>query len=256
MKVVIDVRFLQTYMLVFLRVGCIVLFAPMLGPRGTPWMLKFALTLICTALVAPFVPPAPPVRDLLSFGGLVAREAFIGMVLGFSIRLIFGAIQTAGQIIGYQMGFSMVNLLDPHGHYPIPILSHFITMLAILIFLQTNGHHWYLAALVRSYEVVGMGEARFSGRLGWELLSEGGEMFVAAVKIGFPLLAIIFLFYVVMALVARAMPQMNVFIVALPMQVGLGLIVLMLSLPFIASYMEKMFLGLWRELGLLLKAMG
>lgn len=256
MKIVVDIQQVQAFVLVFLRVGGILLFAPVLGPKRAPWVLKMTIAVLTTLLVAPFAPRPPLLKGLEEFLAKAASEAVIGMVLGFAIHLIFGAVQTAGQMIGYQLGFSMVDLLDPQGEYPIPIVSHFVTMLAVLIFLDLNGHHWYIAAVAKSYEVLGSEGARLSQGLGRELLQQGGRLFVAATRIAAPLIVLVFLFYVAMALVARAMPQMNVFIVALPLQVGLGLVGLGLSLPLMAAFMRGLFGGLRGELGLLLKAMG
>lgn len=256
MKIVVDIREIQAFILVFLRVGGILLFAPILGPKGTPWVLKVTLAVLTTLLIAPFAPRPPLLKGLEDFLARAASEAVIGMVLGFAIHLIFGAVQTAGQMIGYQMGFSMVNLLDPQGEYPIPIISHFVTMLAVLIFLDLNGHYWYITAIAKSYKVLGPEGGHLSQGLGRELLQQGGRLFVAATRIAAPLMVLIFLFYVAMALVARAMPQMNVFIVALPLQVGIGLVGLGLSLPFMAAFIKGLFGGLKGEIGLLLKAMG
>ncbi len=256
MKIVLDIRTFETWILVFFRVGGILLFAPILGPKGTPWILKVTLAALITVLIAPFVPQQSVALELSPLLQRMAREAAIGMVLGFTVHLVFGAVQTAGQMIGYQMGFSMVNLLDPQGEYPIPIISHFITMLAVLIFLDLNGHHWYLRSILKSYELIGPEGPSLGKDVGWELLKGGTMLFQAAVKIAAPLMVLTFLFYVAMALVARAMPQMNVFIVSLPLQVGLGLIGLGLSLPFMAAFIRGLFGGLKGELGLLLKMMG
>lgn len=245
----LDPRDIMAYLLAFLRTSGILLFMPIFSSRNVPWGLRMALAGFLAFLVGPFVP-----RTELALGGgvlLVGSEFLMGLVLGLMIRVIFGAIQTAGQLMGYQMGFGMGEILDPQGEYSVPVLSSFMSLFAILAFLSLDLHHWWIASLVKSFELIPPGGPRFPGALRG-VLEMGTILFGLALRLSAPLLVLNLLFYTALTILARAVPQMNVFLVSLPLQVGLGLLGLGISLPYIASFLGRFSSdlqgGLWRFL--------
>ena len=149
-------------------------------------------------------------------------------------------------------------------HYPLrktsssqqlPILSQFNQLFAMLLLLVTNAHHIFLLALSESYRLVPPFGFHFSNSLMQQIVDLGGKMFVIAVQVGAPIIAALLLISVAFGLIARTVPQMNVFIVAMPLKIGVGLLFLGFSLPYLSTYLNSLFRGLSQNIFLLLRAM-
>jgi flagellar biosynthetic protein FliR len=128
-------------------------------------------------------------------------------------------------------------------------------MFAMLLLLATNAHHIFLRALAESYRLVPPFGFHFSNSLTQQLVDLGGKMFVVAVQVGAPIIAALLLTSVAFGLIARTVPQMNVFIVAMPLKIGVGLLFLSFSLPYLSSFLNALFRGLNKNILMLLKAM-
>lgn len=243
----------MAYCLAFLRTSGILLFMPIFSSRGVPWGLRMTLAGFMALMVGPFVPRSLSLEGSIPL--LVASEFLTGMVLGLGVKVVFGAIETAGQLMGYQMGFGMGEILDPQGEYSVPVFSSLMTLFAIMAFLSLDLHHWWIASLVRSFDLIPPGGARFQGALS-EVLRMGTALFGLALRLAAPLLVLNLLFYTALSILARAVPQMNVFLVSLPLQVGIGLLGLGISLPYMASFLGRLSSELRGGLFRLLELMG
>ena len=139
-------------MLIFLRVAAIVFSAPVLDTTTIPAVFKAGLALAVSILLLPAVDTVVTVKDLslMTFVIGVFSEIAIGVTIGLSVKLLFAGIQLAGQIVGYQMGFAVANVVDPATSAQIPILAQFYNLTAMLVFLAINAHHWFFSALVDS----------------------------------------------------------------------------------------------------------
>jgi len=171
----------------------------------------------------------------------MASEALVGLMIGLSVQLLFTGVQLAGQLAGFQMGFAIANVVDPASSLQIPILSQFLNLFALMIFFTVNAHYYFIRALVDSFELVPPMGAHFNGALLEMLLTMTADVFVAAVKIGAPVMVALLLTNVALGLTARTVPQMQIFIVAMPLQIILGLVFLSLSLPFVRVFMQSAF---------------
>lgn len=207
--------------------------APVLGGRNVPIPLKIAVSCLTAAMLLPFIGTRVPmaVDSTLAYAFLLAREAIIGMVLGFVVALTLAAIQVAGQLIDMQMGFGIVNVIDPMYGTQVPLIGNFQHLLAMLFFLMFNGHHALLSATVRSFDIIPIGGAVFSAALLDGAVRMLGGVFVMGIKIAAPVVGAMFLADVALGILARTVPQMNVFVLGLPLKIILGLAVLVVSLP-------------------------
>jgi flagellar biosynthetic protein FliR len=200
----------------------------------------------------------PVLSDLGSFAIGAVGEILLGISIGMAVNLIFVGLQMAGQISGYQMGLALARVMDPSAGEQVPLLAQFFQLFAFLIFLTINAHHWFLLALVESFQLVPPLGFKVSGSLIEQLIHIGGHMFVIAIKVGAPVIAALLLTSVAFGLIARTVPQMvpqmNVFLVAMPLKIIIGLLFIGFSLPYLSSFLNTIFRNLGNMIFLLMKA--
>jgi flagellar biosynthetic protein FliR len=248
---------LQLFFLVFLRVGAILMSIPIFDSRGVPFFFKIALAFTTGIVLFPLLKldVIPVASDLFTFGISVAAEIFLGLAIGFSVKLIFAGIQLAGQLAGYQMGLAIANVMDPATSEQVPLLAQFNNLIGLLVFLSINAHYWFIKALTESFHLVPPLAVNFGSSVMEQLIQLSGNMFVIAVQVGAPVIAAMLLTSVAFGLVARTVPQMNVFIVAMPLKIGVGLFFIGLGLPYFSAFLKNIFSDLGQDVILMLKAM-
>ena len=254
----ISLPHLQMFFLVFLRVGAILFTIPVFESRSIPHLFKLALAFAVSLILFPMLDlnPDPLAGSIFTLGIGAAGEILLGLVIGFSVKLIFAGIQLAGQMAGYQMGMAIANVMDPAESQQIPILAQFNNLIALLIFLSINAHYWFIRALTQSYRAVPPLHVHFDGSLIEHLIQLSGKMFVISIQIGAPVIAALLVTTVAFGLVARTVPQMNVFIVAMPLKIGVGLLFLGFSLPYFSAFLKSIFAGLGQHILTVLKIFG
>lgn len=225
--------FLESFLLVLARMSGLFLVAPIFSSRQIPVRVKVFILILLAGTMAYFVPVkyAFTIPNAAYFVAALVMEIIIGYTIGFVAYVVFAAIQLAGQIMDMQMGFGIINVVDPQTGTQIPLMGNLTQTLALLIYLCIDGHHYLLQALAQSYQVIPVLGFHFSKPL-WELLLEVSVyMFVIAVKIAVPFLVALLTADVAMGFIARTVPQMNVFIVGLPLKILLGFFTLLVLLP-------------------------
>lgn len=227
----------ERFLFVLFRVGAFIIFVPFLGSSQFPARLKVALILLIAVSVYPLVPPAaiPHPKGLLGLSVILFSEMLIGFSIAYVIRMIFTAVQIAGTMVDFQMGFGVVNVIDPQTQSQVSITAQFQNIFAMFLFLLFNGHHLTIHALVESFEMINPDKFAFTASTAEFMLQVFAATFVVAIKIGAPIMAILFFISVGLGLVARTVPQMNVFIVAFPLQIGVGLLMVGLTFSFFAA---------------------
>lgn len=244
------------YWLVMARISAIFFVMPVFGHRSVPVPVRVGLSLLVSLAVLPLLkaPPGGIPGDMLPYAAMIAREIAFGLAIGFVVMLVFAVVEMAGQVLDVEMGFSMVNVIDPVFGQPLPVIGNFLHLLALLLFLLVDGHHVVLAGLVESFRQVppGLGGLNDAGlRVG---LEEAAWAFYTAVKIAAPVLGVLFLTSVALGLVARAAPQLNIFVVGVPAKLAVGLISLAAAMPVIVLAMRALFPQAYREMALLFRA--
>ncbi|MBI5579424.1 MAG: flagellar biosynthetic protein FliR [Deltaproteobacteria bacterium] len=247
---------LQMFFLVFLRTGAFLMALPLVNSPSVPVFFRIGLTFVASLLVFPVLNPGPLpfLADAFSLAVAAAGEILLGVLAGMSIRLVFDGVQLAGQLMGYQMGISIAEVLDPATEDQVALLSQFISLMATLIFLIINGHHAFIRVLVQSYELVPPLGFHVNGSVLEGLVRLTAEMFIIGLKAGSPVVVALMLGTVAFGLVARAVPQMNIFVVSMPLNIAVGLIFLGLSLPHMGAYIGDLLGGVPRHAVSLLKA--
>jgi len=247
---------LQVFFLIFLRVGAILMSMPIFTSKSIPLLFNFGLALAASIILFPLLDlKAFPV--LTSLGSLAIGaigEILIGITIGMTVNLIFIGLQIAGQISGYQMGLAIAQVMDPADGEQVPLLAQFFQLFAFLTFLTINAHHWFLMALADSFHLVPPFGFKISGSLIEQLIQIAGNMFVIAIKVGAPVIAALLLASIAFGLIARTVPQMNVFFVAMPLKIIIGLLFIGFSLPYLSSFLKAIFSNLGNTIFLLMKA--
>ena len=245
---------LQLFLLIVLRVSAMVMTLPIFGSRSIPLFFRLGLAFAAGFVLFPVLKlsPRPLPVNMVSFVFGVGREILLGVSVGLCVQLVLAGIQLAGQLAGYQMGLAIAEVMDPDSSEQIPILAQYANIIALLFFVITNAHHWFLRALVDSFQVVPLLDARFGGEFVELLIRMTGNVFVMAVKIGAPMIVALLMTSVAFGLVARTVPQMNVFIVAMPLKIVVGLLFFGFSLPYLSAFLRHVFGGLGDSIRLLL----
>ena len=247
---------LQMFFLVFLRVGAIMFTVPVFDSRSIPAIFKAGLAVAVSLVLFPVLNPLelPPARGVIPFALGVVGEIAMGVTIGLSVKLIFAGIQLAGQMAGFQMGFAIVNVMDPVTSDQVSIIAQLKNLMAMLMFITINAHHWFLRAIVDSFRLVPPFGFQLSNSLADHIIRLGCNMFIIAVKVGAPVMAALLLTSAALGLIARTVPQMQIFIVAMPLKIIVGLMFLAFSLPVISWFLRHVFDGLGNDILTLLKA--
>jgi flagellar biosynthetic protein FliR len=247
---------LQIFFLIFLRVAAILMSMPIINGNSIPVLFKFGLALSASIVLFPLLDLKvfPVLASLSGFVVGAIGEILLGVIIGMAVNLIFVGLQIAGQLSGYQMGMAIAEVIDPADGEQIPLLAQFFQIFAFLIFLTVNAHHWFLRALADSFHLVPPLGFKLSGSLIEQLMRVAGNMFVIAIQVGAPVITALLLTTIALGLVARTVPQMNVFFVAMPLKIMIGLMFVGFSLPYLSSFLNAVFRKLGDLIFVLLKA--
>jgi len=242
----IDISFLPAlaavFILVFARIGTMVMLLPGLGELTVPVRVRLTIALLLAAVLLPLHRNAYTL-DLHSFGPLFAmlcEELFIGAVLGLAARLTISALQVAGSVIAQQLGLGFVTAIDPTQGQQGIIFGNFLTILGLTLIFATDLHHLVIAALDDSYRLFQPGDVPLLGDVAALTTRTIAGAFRVGIQLSAPFLVFGLLFNVGLGVLSRLMPQMQVFFVGLPLSILAGFLILLL----VVGAMMGVFLGL------------
>jgi len=231
------------FLFVLVRVAAILFAVPFFESRNVPFLVKVGLAFSVSWLLLPRLDINAPSMDagIVTLAMGIGSEIAIGLIIGLMVQLLFAGVQLAGQVAGFQMGFAIANVVDPASSLQIPMLSQFLNLFAFIIFLTLNIHYYFIKALVDGFETIPIWGAQFNGNLYELIMQTTAHAFVMAVHIGAPVIVALMLTSVAFGLVARTVPQMQIFLVAMPVKILMGLLFLGFSLPYLTSYLKAAF---------------
>jgi flagellar biosynthetic protein FliR len=237
------------FTLVLGRMAGIFAALPLFGGQRVPMAIRvaavLAMTLVCFPVLNLRNQPLP--TDFIPLCLMVVTETLIGITLGITARALFAAVEFCGQIVGMQMGFAMSSMFDPAMGQQ-PLMAVFQGLLASLLFLTMGVHHFFIKAMVESFAVIPLGGWRMSGELLGFLVATTSGIFVLGIKLAAPVMVTLLAATVMLGIMARAFPQMNVFIVSMPLNIGVGFLALGLSLLVFLHTLEISFGGFARQI--------
>jgi flagellar biosynthetic protein FliR len=238
----LDVVQFQGFLLILARFTGLFISAPLVSNPNVPKLIKIGLSIILSLLVFPFVDKTHVVvSNNVHLGILVLQEGIIGVYIGFLISLIFLAVQLGGQYIDYQSGFGLVNVIDPQSNVQVPLGGQFLFILASLLFFVIQGHHFVIQALIESFQAFPLAAPSIQGSLVGLLNNIFAKVIVISFKISAPVVGAVFIAEMLYGVLARAIPQLNILIVGLPLKIGIGTFFLMLIIPFFFWVMKNEF---------------
>ncbi len=251
MMFTVDIAWVLTVLLVAVRVGAAVALTPVFGmtiPARVRVLFVFAMAAMLVAGLSGSMKPSS--ITLGYFVTAAASELVVGLALAFGLFTAFAAFQLAGRIIDLQLGFGVAGLIDPTTRAQSPLLGFFLNLLAVMLFFSIDGHHAVIRGLAYSLEVVPPGASLVDLNAG-VIAAQFGAMFVYAIAVAAPVVFIVLLIDVVLAVISRTMPQVNVFVVGMPLKIFVGLVVLALSLLYLTPAVKRVFeslFGYWQML--------
>jgi flagellar biosynthetic protein FliR len=253
----VDLRQFVLFLGILSRVLPIIFLAPVTGHQSVHVVVKLALGMFVGLVLTPVLQKSIPVLDLEASALvlLALREIGLGLLIGFASTLVFVGVRFAGDLVATETGLSMATMFDPESGSSNPVIAQFFTLFATLIFLAINGHHFLLEAIVLSYHAVPIGQFALTGALTEGMISMTGMVFITAVKFAAPIMVAQLLTNVALAVLSRVMPQMNIFIVSMPLKIAVGLLVLVSSAPLLLGAVRQSLLEFESSLVELLRLM-
>jgi len=235
----------QTFFWVLLRVSVITFMLPFFGARGLPSLWKIGFAMVLTIVMLPTVPqPVVFPHSTIGFVVVVVSEVLTGFALALGVKFLLSSVQLAGKFMGFQMGFNMASVMDPQTGGQSSVMSQFLYLVTVLIFFSINGHHAFIRALAYSFQAIPPNGFTLSGPIVMTLVKVSAEMFVIALKLSAPILIALFLSNLGLGIVARTVPQVNILMVGFPVNIGLGLILLGITMnslsPFLVGLVRRM----------------
>lgn len=215
--------------------------APLFGNRSIPQRVKVAMGLLLSVIIAPLIPSVPTVDPMSMTGFLILAQQFvIGLAMGFAMRIIFAAVEMAGELMGLTMGLGFATFFDPVSQGRSSSISQFLGLLMIMLFLVTDTHLMLLAVLVESFTTMPISTEPMGVASFYKLVIWGGEIFAAGTQLALPIIAALLITNIALGILTRAAPQLNLFAIGFPLTLGIGFIVLTLALPYLTTPMQRL----------------
>jgi len=239
-----------TFMLVFARIGAMVMLLPGFGETNIPTRIKLAIALLLTLIILPLHRAAYQVdlTSMSSLGVLMVHEIIIGVVLGATARVTLSALAVAGSVIAQQLGLGFVTAVDPTQGQQGLLIGNFLTVLGVTLLFATDSHYLVIAALSESYRIFSPGESLPSG----DVAALATRAFAAAFKIGMqlsaPFLVFGLVFNIGLGVLARLMPSMQVYFVGVPLSIMIGFLIFAFVLAGMMATYLNYFTGVMHEL--------
>ncbi|AET70278.1 flagellar biosynthetic protein FliR [Desulfosporosinus orientis DSM 765] len=233
---------LSLFLLILTRWAGMIMLAPVFAARGVPSLVRLGLaagiTIVLYPLIAATNPSIP--SELLPYVAVVIKETLVGLVIGYIIYTMTAILQGAGQLIDFQMGFTMGAAIDPVYGVQSPMMGNFQIVLATMLLLATNSHHYLIAAMVKSYAYIPLNPSNLPANYLFyaQLIA---QVFALSIQLAMPIFGALLVSDVGVGLLTRTVPQLNIFSVIFPVKIVFGFVILFLSLPFWGESVVKLF---------------
>jgi len=221
------------------RILALVASSPVLGNRQIPVRVKVGFALLVTFLIAPTLNMQPDIETSSGVGlFILLQQIMVGLAMGFAMRLVFTAIEMAGDIMGMQMGLGFASFYDPVNSSDTQVIAQFLGIIAALAFLSMNGHLYMLATLAESFQAFPISTQVPSASAMQTLALWGGSIFSNALRLSLPLIAALLITNLALGILTRSAPQLNIFAIGFPITLVVGFVTLILTLPYLAPLLE------------------
>jgi flagellar biosynthetic protein FliR len=250
---------IELFILVFARIATMIAMLPVFGSEDIPVFAKAALAFYLALAVFPSATGAYPGPETFSFAPFLLafiKEVFIGIVIGFASSFLFIIVQFAGLLIDRQMGLEMVSVFDPATQEEITFTGQFQTILFTIIFLLINAHYFLILAIIKSFQLIPLlGVSVPADRIAMHLSQMTASIFEVAFRLSSPVFVVLFISTIMLGVIARTVPQINVFFVGLPMKISVGIITIAITLPVLVNMFRGMIDRMMQDIWTLLYMM-
>ncbi|MEW6697243.1 MAG: flagellar biosynthetic protein FliR [Bacillota bacterium] len=253
----LNLDLIAAFFLVFIRMASFIFSCPLYTIPGIPPLVKAGLSFILAVLVTPMV--QPPALEFPGGGWgyalAAASEVGVGLALGLVCTFVFNAVRIAGQLLDFQIGFAIAAVMDPLSGSMNTLISRFLFFMTLVLFMNVDGHHSLIRALVKSYELVPLTAAGMNGDVTLLIIRIFADTFALAVQICAPVVAILVITDLAMGLIGKTAPQLNIFQLGFPLKIAVGVSSLAILLPALTSVFKYLFDTLQKDLLLLMKGL-
>jgi len=231
---------MAAYLWPLVRIGAMLLAAPIFSSRQVPVRLRLVLMLLITWMVIPTLPVMPP-ADVLSHSGflIMLQQILIGVIMGFILQMVFGALVFGGQVVAYSTGLGFASMVDPQNGVQVPVIAQFYLILATLLFLLSNGHLLAIELVADSFQTLPVAVDGISRNGLLEIVAWGSRLFAGGLLISLPIVGAMLMVNMGMGVVMRAAPQLNIFSIGFPITMLLGFALMWVSLPSVFSLFNE-----------------
>lgn len=231
---------IAAFLFPFARILALIASAPVLGNKQIPAHVKVGVAAMLTFIIAPALDIPPDIEVSSAIGLFVLLQQILaGLAMGFVMRLIFTAVEMAGDLAGMQMGLGFASFYDPVNATNTQVVAQFLGILAALIFLSMNGHLYMLQALAESFHVFPISTSQPSAGGLLVVVSWGASIFIYSLQLALPVIAALMLTNLALGILTRSAPQLNIFSIGFPITLAVGFIMLMLTVPYLAPLLEN-----------------
>ncbi|MBN8413700.1 flagellar biosynthetic protein FliR [Halomonas cupida] len=233
---------LSLFLWPMMRITALMLSAPLWGHSAVPTQAKIGLAGAIAILISPMLPPLPDIPIASWAGlGLVVEQLVIGVAMGLCIRVLLVVVQATGEFIGLQMGLAFATFFDPSSGTNMVVVSRYLYMITLLMFLAINGHLIVLELLITSFETLPIGIQRFNPDAFIMLARYGGTIFATGLLLALPLVAPLLTINLALGILNRAAPQLTVFNIGFPTSLTVGLALLMMLMTDLGRFLQHHF---------------
>ncbi|WP_203362318.1 flagellar biosynthetic protein FliR [Bacillus sp. REN10] len=234
---------LSVFLLIVVRVSAFFVTMPLFSYRTIPAMHRIGFAVVLSWMM--YYALEVPALDINGeYFLLIMKEALVGLIIGFIAYMILAAVQIAGGFIDFQMGFAIANVIDPQTGVQSPLIGQYLYMFSLLLLLAVNGHHLILDGIFYSYQFIPIDQLGFpfgEGQLAQYVTRAFNSMFVIAFQMAMPVVASLFLVDVALGIVARTVPQLNIFVVGFPIKIAVAFIVLIVVMSVMFTVVQQLF---------------
>ena len=245
------------FILIFCRVAGLFIMSPIFSKQNIPmyWKIMFSILLSYVIFGFESFTATPQIDSPLNLFIFIIKELIIGFIFGYMTTVMFSAILLAGQLIDTQIGFGMVNILDPQNNIQVPLLGNFNNIIALLLFLIINGPHTLIKLLVTSFEMIPIGQVMLNQDIYLDLVTLFSQAFELAFKMSLPIVGAALITESVMGLMSKSIPQMNIFAIGIPAKIFIGLITLFFFIPAYIGLLRGSFSNMLKNIKSVMEAM-
>lgn len=233
---------LEFFFVILVRISAFIMTAPFFNQRNVPRRVKAGLSFFLSVIVfnmADYVPL--DYNSSIEYAIIIIREAIVGISLGFTVNLCLYILDLAGRLIDTEIGFSMVNVLNPVSNIQTSVTGSFYTYLVMLVMLVSHLHYFFITAIVDTFKLMPVGKAKLPSNLYVIVLEFVKEYFIIGFRIVLPVFASILVVNVVLGVLARVAPQMNMFVIGMQLKLFVGLVILLLMVGMLPSITDFIF---------------